>query len=322
MKYEQDKSRQQNQDKEFLKWLSPSDWLVQGQLHSFREQRGKDTLQWARNLSEFQTWRNSELGAGSRERILWIRGPLGVGKSVMAGYFIELLKCLHPTAIVAYFFCRSGQVGLVKARDIVRTLAYQCIQDDPQARSFLDEFRKADLKIDDLGISFLIQKLLFDPLRETQRDIFIVLDGLDEADFGTMDLDRRPEIEVLLDRLAALSTARLLFISRPEVNVTGIIPHSIERSIGRSENEVDIDKYIETFIAGSEKLQTHFKNASVNPSEYFHTKANGIFLWAVLVINQLEKGAIDVCFSKATPGIFKSSWRHGTTVFKNPHKIR
>ena len=42
-----------------------------------------------------------------------------MGKSIMAGYFIDLLKIQYPNAIVAYFFCRGNQPGLMSARDIV-----------------------------------------------------------------------------------------------------------------------------------------------------------------------------------------------------------
>jgi len=146
MKHQQDRAQKQNEDDEFLQWLSPSHWLFEAQLSSFREQRGENTLEWAINMPEFQTWRTSKIRVDSKmnERILWIRGPLGIGKSIMAGYFIDILKSkyIYPAAIVAYFFCRSGQAGLTKPRDIVRTLAYQCVQSGnevrPEVRSVLE----------------------------------------------------------------------------------------------------------------------------------------------------------------------------------------
>src|ERR1700759_4102684 len=98
-------AQRRKQDEEFMLWLSPSYWLVEAQLYNVRARRGKETLQWARNMPEFRDWRMSEIDVASKERILWVRGTLGVGKSIMAGHFIDLLQYLHPTSTVAYFFC-------------------------------------------------------------------------------------------------------------------------------------------------------------------------------------------------------------------------
>jgi hypothetical protein len=122
LKYQTSSAQMQQKDEELLRWLAPSHWLVEAQLSLFREQRGENTLQWARDMPEFQTWRLSNLKT-SKDRVLWIRGTLGVGKSIMAAYFIDLLKVHYPKAIIAYFFCRSKQAGLMEARDIIRTLA-------------------------------------------------------------------------------------------------------------------------------------------------------------------------------------------------------
>src|SRR5271169_4744174 len=111
-------------------------------------------------MTEFKDWRNSK-EQGAKERILWVRGTLGVGKTIMAGYFIELLKCLHPNAVVAYFFCRSGQERLKTARDIIRTLAYQCVINDADARSVLDSLRTNDFRVnEEAHVGFLVEKLL------------------------------------------------------------------------------------------------------------------------------------------------------------------
>jgi hypothetical protein len=54
LNYKQNIDQKEKQDEMFLKRLSPLYWLVEAQLHSFRQQRGENTLQWARDLQEFQ----------------------------------------------------------------------------------------------------------------------------------------------------------------------------------------------------------------------------------------------------------------------------
>jgi hypothetical protein len=89
-KHQHDKLEKKKEDEEFLKWLSPSYWLVEAQLHSFQDQRADGTLKWAIDMPEFYTWQLSDTSLSSIDRILWIRGTLGIGKSIMAGYFVNI----------------------------------------------------------------------------------------------------------------------------------------------------------------------------------------------------------------------------------------
>src|SRR5271156_6545296 len=154
-----------------MEWLvGPSYWQVESQLSSFRQQRSDGTLEWARKLPEFQAWRLSDVVDAPDRRITWIKGSLGLGKSVMAAYFIDLLKCQYRNAAVAYFFCRSNQPGLTSARDILRTLAYQCVDNNDAARNALENLKSKGFQITaSLGIGFLFEKLLLDPLRSAQQ---------------------------------------------------------------------------------------------------------------------------------------------------------
>jgi hypothetical protein len=110
------REKQQDPDS-FLEWLVGQPyWQTESQLSAFRRERSEGTLAWARDMSEFQLWRLSDLCDESQHRITWIKGPLGLGKSIIAAYFIDLLKCQYQNAVVAYFFCRKGQAGLTSAR--------------------------------------------------------------------------------------------------------------------------------------------------------------------------------------------------------------
>ena len=306
MKYEQTKQH----NEEFLQWLSPSYWLVESQLSSFRQQRSEGTLQWARNMHEFQAWRLSELHENAERRITWINGTLGMGKSIMAGYFIDLLKIQYPSAVVAYFFCRSNQPGLTNARDILRTLAYQCIEKDKEARKVLETLKSKGFQLtDNLSIRYLFEKLLLDPLRNSP-EIFIVLDGLDEADMATQEhTDRagRPELHVLLTCLAKLPSTRLLCISRPSAKVSDVIRNAFPKPIGKDDNAEDIDSYVRKTVDESKTLKAQFKASYTDPILYFREKGSGIFLWVVLVLQQLPKAKSRSDFQKYLDGFSAAS---------------
>ena len=103
------------------------------------------------------------------------------------------------------------------------------------------------------------------------------------------DHSPRPEIEILLRHLATLSSTRLLCISRGEADVSRIIPNSITKSLSKNDNIEDIDTYVQQTINGSEMLKMHFQNQQIDPVEYFHRNANGIFLWVMVVLHQLAQ---------------------------------
>lgn len=303
MKYGQEKQH----NAEFLQWLSPSYWLVESQLSSFRSQRSVGTLEWARAMQEFQAWRLSDLEQNSDRRITWIKGTLGIGKSIMAGYFIDLLKCLYPNAIVAYFFCRRSQPGLRNARDILRTLSYQCIENNNAARVILEKLKSKGFQItNDLCIEYLFEKLLLDPLRSTP-EIYIVLDGLDEADLDIQDVNEKPELHVLLKCLAELPSTRFLCISRPEANISSVIPTVFSKTVTKEDNAKDIDAYVEKTVTESKTLQLQFRAAYKDPVEYFRSTGSGIFLWVVIVLKQLAKAQTSSVFQRYLKGFSAAS---------------
>jgi len=142
-------------------------------------------------MNEFQTWSSVDLTAKSKERILWIVGAPGVGKSTLAAYFVEFIRALDKDAILAYFFIRRGSNGLTKPSDIARTLAYQCSELDTNVRTSLETLKSSGFKVDDnLGLHLLSTKLLIEPLAQSSKPIYVILDGLEEADNSTDDVDQ------------------------------------------------------------------------------------------------------------------------------------
>jgi len=77
----------------------------------------------------------------------------------MAAYFIDLLKYLHPRAVLLYFFCRSGRPGLTNAIDILRTFTQQAIRADEHIRGAIAKLKLTGFKIDEKwGIAYGTEK--------------------------------------------------------------------------------------------------------------------------------------------------------------------
>ena len=242
-------------------------------------------------MDELREW----LKKDSEKHVLWIRGPPGVGKSVIAAYLIDFISRLESKAIVAYFFCKTSEGNLASAREIIRTLAYQCLSQSPCATSFLATLKQ---RLFDLrgkwGVRFLFRKLLEEPLRHVNEDIYIVLDGLDDSNMMTRDeVERRTEGEVLVDCLRNLTSLRrttwVLLISRPNFDVRKVDSSCLVKTIDAKDNEQDIKTHVMNAVARSETLKAHFVAERIDPLRYFCRNSNGIFLWVGVVLHELAQ---------------------------------
>jgi tetratricopeptide (TPR) repeat protein len=241
-------------------------------------------------MPEFQEWR-LRTKQDSAHRILWIRGFPGAGKSTLAGYYVDLLGDLYPQAIVLYFFCVRGTTGLTKVRDIIRALAYQLSRADENAHCVFSNLKADGFELEDIGIPLLFDKLIGN-LSIKDRDIYVILDGLDEADTQAKDtIDRleTAEIDIFLQSLAGLASTQLLLISRPDINISGILSpqNPTVKAIDIGDNREDIEIYVTNTLAKSTTLQNLFNRENVKPVRFFLDNANGIFLWVAVALQRL-----------------------------------
>jgi hypothetical protein len=286
MQTSQRQSQGARQDEEFFDW-PPSYWPVEAQLGAARKQRDKSTLQWIPNMPEFKAWQPNGNELDSSQQTLWIKGHPGTGKSTIAGYLIDFLQCMYPHSIVLYFFCKKDRPGLTSAIDIIRTLAYQIVR-DIELRSALDDLRRSGFPIDrGLGVSLLFDKLVEGPLEHCNKDIFIVVDGIDEADETMDNVERKAEMDVLLERLATLPSARTLFLSRPPSDITRVVPNATTKTITIGDSRQDIEIYVKNIVESSTMLQALFRENNIDPVQYFAVNSNGVFLWVTSVFKEL-----------------------------------
>lgn len=275
-------------DEKFSQWLSPAHWHIEAQLNRLRSCYQRfGTLKWVHRMAEFQNWTTSELN--TEERLLWITGAPGVGKSTLGAHFVGIVRGLDRDASLGYFFVRRGFSGLARASDIIRSLAHQFAATDPEIRKSLEALKASGFKIDDnLGVHLMYKKLLVEPLARSTKRIYIIVDGLDEIDTAVDMVDgRRQSREILIECLHSLESARLLFLCRPHIVQSKFKEQSVIKSIGMNENRVDIESYLAQQL--DNKLQTRFSKENVNPIPFFLNAANGNFLWVVLRIEQLAK---------------------------------
>ncbi|KAL3491549.1 quinon protein alcohol dehydrogenase-like superfamily [Aspergillus germanicus] len=191
--------------------------IVQGAEFDSYENQHEDCLEGTRVdlLRELEEW--STLPGG--KCIFWLNGNAGTGKSTISRTAASLLK--KKGLLDAGFFFKRGEGDRGSAKKLFPTLAAQLVNTIPQPLPFIQTTIKSTPQISDKILGEQFEKLLLQPLLETDQRTntittrVIVIDAPDECQ-GVNDTKL---ILKLLPRVRKLITLKLQFLltSRPEL---------------------------------------------------------------------------------------------------------
>ncbi|KAF8069265.1 hypothetical protein FPV67DRAFT_1669280 [Lyophyllum atratum] len=164
---------------------------------------------------------------GQDDRVLWLHGPAGAGKSAIAQTIAE--NSAECKILAASFFFSRGRPGRDSLDRLFTTIAYQLAISIPNLRPAIQQVLIDDPSIVHQVITVQIQKLIIEPLElltslknvkvptKPTFPFLIIIDGLDECS-GTDD-----QSQILNHILTLVSLPRfplrLLIVSRPEYNI-------------------------------------------------------------------------------------------------------
>lgn len=131
-------------------------------------------------IDMIMNWAN---GGSSANKMLWLRGPAGGGKSAIAQAIAERLSAQESLA--ASFFCRRGEGRREDAISVIQTIAYQMCTHTPSFQSYVGRLLGNNPSILDKSIQTQFTSLLLEPATKIPEDeahpTIIVIDGLDEC---------------------------------------------------------------------------------------------------------------------------------------------
>lgn len=91
----------------------------------------RDTCKWIFQTTQFQQWQHRS-NLQSHNGVLWIKGKLGAGKSTLLKYTLSYCPEFFEDHItVAYFFNARGDSFEKTIAGMLRSLAYQLVDQDP-----------------------------------------------------------------------------------------------------------------------------------------------------------------------------------------------
>jgi len=170
-----------------------------------------------RILQRILNWVESD----SPERILWLSGSAGTGKSAIAQTISERCKRNGRLAATFFFFRTSSERNT--SERLIATLAYQIALSVSGAKEYIANAVEDDLSVFSKDINSQLFQLIIRPLTlatqgwDSTQQTIVIIDGLDEC------IDERQQTDIL----SAISNAfmthelplRFLICSRPEHDI-------------------------------------------------------------------------------------------------------
>ncbi|KZT25309.1 WD40 repeat-like protein [Neolentinus lepideus HHB14362 ss-1] len=228
-------------------------------------------------------------------KVLWLTGPLGSGKTTLAFTIAEYISNIGPRGRLGAFilFRRDGVLGMRDPRQFVTTLAYKLAEFDDRIG---DAIAIAVRSIPDLQILSphqQFQRLVIEPLMsidglKDSGPIMILVDALDESAHG------QPRELLLKDIISkgfgpSLSFIRFIITSRPTPDISELLSPLKNRfiqplwlDVSAKEASRDISLYFREKLEEMQVPVAMDGRCRDDIVRDLTDRAGGLFIWASL----------------------------------------
>lgn len=241
--------------------------------------------------------------AKADEKILWLSGPAGAGKSAIGQTVAE--GCADASILGASFFFFRGAPGRNTEEHLIASIAYQLVTRMPEKRVQLGQIIEEDLSILNKPSHIQIQKLIIPLFSHTSSrlhsPVVLILDGLDKCQG---DNNQRDIVQCIEELSTSCVPMFCVIISRPEPQIeetfnrlTSMV-HRISLASARHMKQAEDD--IRTYLRSA--FDQIYEDHSLNTEEYWPTEgeisrlvrnSKGIFIYAYTVIKYVEDRDFD-----------------------------
>ncbi|KAF4946805.1 hypothetical protein FSARC_14115 [Fusarium sarcochroum] len=246
-----------------------------------------NTCEWLLTNKGYESWLDKDQ-ISDHHGFLWLKGKPGAGKSTMMKFAFDQIKYLRSGDVhICFFFNARGSLLERSTLGMYRSLLFQLFKKVHELKEVLDNFGMLELPHGDKSSWTIpqLQKVLQHAIGELGKcRLWVFVDALDECD--------EDEIWAMVNFFESLGEStvrsdtdmRVFFASRYYPQIT--IQKKVEiRLDDQEEHSRDIERYIQ------KELKTGNDTASREIREEVKNRASGVFLWAVLVIQILNKAA-------------------------------
>jgi hypothetical protein len=239
-------------------------------------------------LSQLEDWLGDEQG----QRVFWLNGLAGTGKSTIAQTFAEIT--FAEGKLGASFFCSRDFEGRSNIRMILPTLAFQLAYRYPPFREQLLQVLRANPGIGRESLCSQMEKAIVGPFKATRIPTLIIIDALDECK------DKEPAsaiLSVLSRYVDKIPEVKFFITGRPEPSIrSGFRLKSLRpiteilrlHDVERSSVDSDIKLFFRTQLSDIAKTRSDcdFTQDWPTPSDVdiLCEKAAGFFIYASTVV--------------------------------------
>lgn len=248
-----------------------------------KRQRISAQCEWILHRPEYKKWRT---GADSASSILWIHGPPGCGKTIIARSIVEFIQQedVELRSIVLAYFCDANSTPSLIMRSILSNLLQHPALKEETRKKVVDSLKEplSGDQVLPVNVSHKLWETFRNALPELSN-VTILLDGLDELPenyLQPMDFD-------LPSKLASLpsinSNLKFVLSSRTQASIWKAFGHYPQLLLTEEMVKDDLERFIDSeisYLPWSETWKSLGSKAIFEQSE-------GNFLWAKLSIEAL-----------------------------------
>ena len=260
------------------------------------------TFHWVFDNNISGPWDSFAAWLKSEEKVYWISGKPGSGKSTLMKYLVdneattEILRDWDPSVTTISFFLWSSGGKLQKSvQGLLCALLSQILQPDEALTCILmsEDLGLREKRTYDDWSDEELEALLVKAISRSKRRVCMFLDGLDEIDRkeGPFPLVK------LVETLESKTNAKLCLSSRPEAEFQDAF--GTRRRLRLEDlTRKDIGGYVKDYFQNHLKFwdaaeeETHLWRKKI--ADEILKKASGVFLWVFLVLRSLRSGSSGV----------------------------
>ncbi|KLP15177.1 uncharacterized protein LW94_11398 [Fusarium fujikuroi] len=270
--------------------------------------------QWILNHEDVKSWLDKTVPKSST---IWVTAIAGAGKTVLASVIIDHLK-QRDTEPVGFFYCKHGDPKKRTLLSFLKsTLSQLVAQQDQLVPYYYDEaIKSGEITLQSVKHC---KTLLLHMLQNIPK-AYLIVDGLDECD----DNERKAILSFLQETLSicdSLNPAKLraLILSRDERDIKKALAMATMIRLGQQDTLQDMKVYIDCKASAIQDI-FRFSDADREYIEqYVLDKSDGMFLFAKLVLSNLEGQPNLKCFHKEFHSLPQGL---GQAYDRNLHRIR
>jgi len=243
-------------------------------------------------LWEIECWLNGK----QSQRVFWLNGLVGTGKSTIAQTFAE--TSFAGGKLGASFFCSRDSEDRSNLQMIFPTLAFQLAYRYPLFRKELLQVLRAHRDVGQESLCSQMEKLIVGPLKATGISTLIIIDALDECKDGE---PASAILSILSRYVDKIPKAKFFITGRPEAPIRSgfrlrsLLPITEVLKLHEVKPETvdnDIKRFFQTKLADITENRSDCDSTADWPGssdiEVLCKKAAGFFIYAATVVKFVD----------------------------------